>query len=65
MLFGMTVFLHPVISVFVSVSIKALQFSRESYLSLPFSTVIDSKPEQPENLQLVVGQWIPVKMVEK
>ena len=30
MLLGMTVFLHPAISVFVSVSIIALQFSRES-----------------------------------
>ena len=29
-LLGMTVFLHPNISVFVSVSIMALQFSRES-----------------------------------
>ena len=40
---GIIVFLHPKISVFVAVSIIALQLSRESYLLLPLSTVIDVK----------------------
>ena len=43
-LLGMTVFLHPAISVLVAVSIIALQFSRESQIVLPSSTIIDSKP---------------------
>ena len=40
---GMIVFLHPLISVLVAVSISALQFSRLSYLALPFSTTIDTR----------------------
>ena len=40
---GIIVLLHPEISVFVAVSIIALQLSRESYLLLPLSTVIDVK----------------------
>ena len=43
-LLGMTVFLHPYTSVLVAVSIIALQFSRESQIVLPSSTIIDSKP---------------------
>jgi hypothetical protein len=41
--FGIIVFLHPKIKVFVSVSIMALQLFLLSYLVLPSSTVIDSK----------------------
>ena len=45
---GMIVLLHPAISVFVEVSIIALQLSRESYFVFPLSTTIEVKPEQPE-----------------
>ena len=44
----MVVFLQPASKVFVAVSIIALQLSLESYLELPLSTTIDSKPLQPE-----------------
>ena len=47
--FGIIVFLHPLINVFVAVSIMALQFSRESYTELPLSTFILVKPLQPPN----------------
>ena len=40
-LFGMTVFLHPAIMVLDAVSIIALQLSRESYLGLPLSTLME------------------------
>ena len=43
---GMVVFLQPASKVFVVVSIIALQLSLESYLELPLSTTIDSKPLQ-------------------
>jgi len=43
---GITVFLHPAISVFVCVSIIALQLSLESYTGLFSSTVIESKKLQ-------------------
>ena len=42
-LFGITVFLHPVIKVFVAVSIIALQLFLESYVLLLLSTVIDTR----------------------
>ena len=45
-LLGITVFLVPLINVFVSVSIMALQFSRESYLVLPASTLNEARPLQ-------------------
>ena len=45
---GMVVFLQPASKVLVAVSIIALQLSLESYLELPLSTTIDSKPLQPE-----------------
>ena len=45
-LFGMIVFLHPVINVLLSVSIIALQFSRESYFVFPDATLIEVKPLQ-------------------
>ena len=46
---GIIVFLHPLINVFVAVSIMALQFSRESYTELALSTFILVKPLQPPN----------------
>ena len=46
---GIIVFLHPLINVFVAVSIMALQFSRESYTELPLSTFMLVKPLQPRN----------------
>ena len=46
---GIIVFLHPVINVFVAVSIMALQFSRESYTELPLYTFMLVKPLQPLN----------------
>ena len=50
---GMVVFLQPASKVFVAVSIIALQLSLESYLELPLSTtIIDSKPLQPEKAYL-------------
>ena len=45
---GIAVFLHPLIKVFVDISIIELQLSLESYLGLPYSTRIDIKPLQPE-----------------
>ena len=44
--FGIVEFLQPTISVFVAVSIIALQLLRESYTLLPLSTTIDVIPEQ-------------------
>ena len=46
----MIVFMHPVISVLVEVSIMALQFSRLSYTTLPLSTVIEVRPLQSMNV---------------
>ena len=43
----MTVFLQPVIRVFVSVTIIALQSPRESYFGFPFSTIKLVKLVQP------------------
>ena len=43
---GIRVFLHPAIIVFDSVSIMALQPSRESYLELAASTTMDSREGQ-------------------
>ena len=47
-LFGITVFSHPAISVFVAVSMIALQLLRESYAMLPLSTLMAVRPLQPE-----------------
>ena len=44
---GMVVFLHPLISVLLSVRIMALQSSRESYTLLSLETVILVRLEQP------------------
>ena len=52
--FGMNEFLHPTIILFVSVSIIALQFSRESYTILPSSTEIDVNPPQPLKAPVVM-----------
>ena len=48
-LLGIILVLHPTISVFVAVSMMALQFSRESYFVLFASTFIEVRPEQREN----------------
>ena len=39
---GITVFLHPAMSLLLLVSMMALQLLRESYTVLPLSTTIDS-----------------------
>ena len=44
---GITVPAHPQIIVLLSVSITALQFSRESYTEFPASTTMDAREEQP------------------
>ena len=44
-LLGITVVLHPKCSVFVAVSIIALQLFRESYTGFSSSTTIEVKPE--------------------
>ena len=64
-LFGMSVFLQPVIRVFVFVSIIALQLLRESYVLFSTSTRIDVRPLHPEYLQLVVSQLVLIETVEK
>ena len=43
-LLGIIVFWQPAIRVFVSVSIIALQLSRESYLVFPVSTLMEVRP---------------------
>jgi len=43
--------LQPTISVFVAVSMIALQPFRESYSILPERTVIEVSPEQPEKAE--------------
>ena len=45
-LVGIVVFIHPKISVFVAVSIIALQLFRESYAGLPDATTMLANPEQ-------------------
>ena len=45
-LVGIVVFIHPKISVFVAVSIIALQLFRESYAGLPDATTMLVNPEQ-------------------
>lgn len=44
--FGMVVFLQPTINLFVEVSIIALQLSRESYVRLFLSTIMEFSPLQ-------------------
>ena len=55
---GIIVFLHPLINVFVAVSIMALQFSRELYTELPLSTFMLVKPLQLENAP------VPIEVTE-
>lgn len=45
---GIIVLLHPTRRVFDSVSMIALQFSRESYVVLPSSTTIEIRLQQSE-----------------
>ena len=45
---GITVPAHPQIIVLLSVSITALQFSRESYTEFPASTTMDVREEHPQ-----------------
>ena len=47
---GITVPAHPQIIVLLSVSITALQFSRESYTEFPASTTMDVREEQSQYL---------------
>ena len=49
---GITVPAHPQIIVLLSVSITALQFSRESYTEFPASTTMDVREEQPSKHHL-------------
>ena len=46
---GMVVDWHPAISVLEAVSIMALQFSRESYIVLLLSTIMELREEQYAN----------------
>lgn len=46
-LFGITVFLQPNLNLFDAVTIIALQLSRESYIVLPLSTLMEVRPLQP------------------
>ena len=64
--FGITVFLHPTINVFVFVFIIALQLSRESYFVFPDSTSIVVRLEQPENAQppMLVTEFGMVTLVK-
>ena len=62
---GIFVFVQPSKSVFVLVSIMALQFSRESYTLLAALTTIHSSFSQPLYLQLIVYQFVLIKTVEK
>ena len=52
---GIIVVLQPAINVLLSVSIMALQLSRESYFGLPSSTWMDSILLQPPNAPLPIG----------
>ena len=49
---GIIVFMHPAMSVLVSVSMIALQLLRESYFVLPLSTDIEVNPLQPAKAPL-------------
>ena len=51
---GMVVFLQPVTKMLVSVSMIALQLSRESYLELPASTTMLASSSQPLNALLLI-----------
>ena len=55
---GIIVFIHPLINVFVVVSIMALQFSRESYTELPLSTFMLVKPLQ------LLNAYSPIEVTE-
>ena len=53
-LLGILLFLQPKTRVFDAVSIIALQFSRESYIVLPASTIILVKLAQLENAEFPI-----------
>ena len=57
-LLGIRVLMHPLISVLVSVSIIALQLSRESYLGLSEDTAIDVRPLQLLNILIIDNQQL-------
>ena len=66
----MTVFLQPATSVLVSVSMTALQFSRESYTVFPLSTDIAAKALQPSKTSIpidvtLLGMVTDVRPVQK
>ena len=64
-LFGIIVFLHPTMSVFVDVSIMALQLLRESYTLLPLATFISARPLHNPYLEMIDCQLFIVYTVEK
>ena len=62
---GIIVFLHPTMSVFVDVSIMALQLLRESYTLLPLATFISARPLHNPYLEIIGCQLFTVYTVEK
>ena len=62
---GIIVFLHPTMSVFVDVSIMALQLLRESYTLLPLATFISARPLHNPYLEMIDCQLFIVYTVEK
>ena len=65
---GITVPAHPQIIVLLSVSITALQFSRESYTEFPASTTMDVREEQyakQPSLKLVTEDGILMDVREE
>jgi hypothetical protein len=68
-LLGMVVFMQPVISILLAVSIIALQALRESYTAFPLPTVIEVKPLQNQNALLAIlvtllGMDIVVRLLQ-
>ena len=62
---GIIVFLHPTMSVFVDVSIMALQLLHESYTLLPLATFISARPLHNPYLEIIGCQLFTVYTVEK
>ena len=65
---GITVPAHPQIIVLLSVSITALQFSRESYTEFSASTTMDVREEQPlkqPSPKLVTEEGISIDVREE
>ena len=61
---GILVLLHPFKSVLVAILIIALQSSRESYIVLPLSTLMDVKPLQPEKTKLPIDVTLAGMVIE-